>query len=82
MQWWDNLWLNEGFATFIGTMAVDHLFPEWVVWTQFVKDDWAGALSLDGKISTYRLIISQQIRGSRVYLLTPLVLVCVPSRWR
>eukprot|EP01045_Picozoa_sp_COSAG04_P040325 COSAG04_NODE_11728_length_692_cov_0.908938_2_plen_168_part_00 len=43
MQWWDNLWLNEGFATFIGTMAVDHLFPDWVVWTQFVKDDWAGS---------------------------------------
>ena len=49
MQWWDNVRLNEGFATLIGTMAVDHLFPEWVVWTQFVKDDWAGALSLDGK---------------------------------
>lgn len=29
MQWWSNLWLNEGFATFAGAQAVDHLFPEW-----------------------------------------------------
>ena len=45
--------MNEGFATFIGTMAVDHLFPDWVVWTQFVKDDWAGALQLDGMASSH-----------------------------
>jgi aminopeptidase N len=34
MAWWDNLWLNEGFATFVGTMAVHHLFPEWDMFTQ------------------------------------------------
>jgi len=36
MAWWDNLWLNEGFATFVGTMAVHHLFPEWDMFTQVV----------------------------------------------
>ena len=29
MQWWDNLWLNEGFATWMEYKAVDHLHPEW-----------------------------------------------------
>jgi aminopeptidase N len=53
MQWWDNLWLNEGFATFVGTMAVDKLFPEWDIWTQFVKDDWANALDLDSMRSSH-----------------------------
>ena len=27
MQWWDDLWLNESFATWVGTKAVDWLFP-------------------------------------------------------
>jgi aminopeptidase 2 len=31
MDWWAELWLNEGFATWVGWLAVDHLFPEWKV---------------------------------------------------
>lgn len=27
--WWDNLWLNEGFATWMETKATDHFHPEW-----------------------------------------------------
>ncbi|KAK5002045.1 hypothetical protein LTR39_006790 [Cryomyces antarcticus] len=27
MQWWSELWLNEGFATWVGWYAVDHLYP-------------------------------------------------------
>ncbi|XP_016663890.1 aminopeptidase N-like isoform X2 [Acyrthosiphon pisum] len=29
MKWWTGLWLNEGFAEYVGIRAVDFMFPEW-----------------------------------------------------
>lgn len=29
MKWWDDLWLNEGFATYMEHVAVDSVFPQW-----------------------------------------------------
>ena len=48
MEWWDDLWLNESFASWMGDKAVDHLYPEWEMWTQFVSMDTNSALALDG----------------------------------
>ena len=48
MEWWNDLWLNESFASWMGTKAVDHLFPEWDMWTQFVVHDLNSGLGLDG----------------------------------
>lgn len=28
-QWWTDLWLNEGFATYVASLGVAHLHPEW-----------------------------------------------------
>jgi puromycin-sensitive aminopeptidase len=36
MAWWDDLWLNESFATFIGYKVVADLMPEWGMWRDFV----------------------------------------------
>jgi aminopeptidase N len=47
MDWWSELWLNEGFATWVGWLAVHHLYPEWNVWGQFVSESLQTAFQLD-----------------------------------
>ncbi len=53
MAWWNDLWLNEGFASWIEYKAVDHHFPEWEMWTQFISADVAPAMGLDGLRNTH-----------------------------
>ena len=53
MEWWTHLWLNEGFASFIEYLAVDKIFPEWDIWTQFATDDLGRALRLDALATTH-----------------------------
>ncbi|HEX6416706.1 MAG TPA: M1 family aminopeptidase, partial [Candidatus Saccharimonadales bacterium] len=51
MKWWNNLWLNESFATLMEYIAVDALHPEWNVWLDFSTMESIMALrrdSLDG----------------------------------
>ncbi|KAG7193103.1 Aminopeptidase 2 mitochondrial [Scheffersomyces spartinae] len=47
MDFWDGLWLNEGFATWMSWFACDSLYPEWKVWESYVSDSLQQALSLD-----------------------------------
>lgn len=53
MRWWTDLWLNEGFASWMEYLAIDHLFPEWEVWTQFAVDEQQQALKLDALEHTH-----------------------------
>ena len=53
MGWWDGLWLNEGFATWMENYATAHLFPDWKMWDQFVYSDVNYALQLDSLLSSH-----------------------------
>uniref|UniRef100_A0A8C6LZL3 Puromycin-sensitive aminopeptidase n=1 Tax=Nothobranchius furzeri TaxID=105023 RepID=A0A8C6LZL3_NOTFU len=53
MEWWTHLWLNEGFASWIEYLCVDHCFPEYDIWTQFVSADYTRALDLDALDSSH-----------------------------
>ena len=47
MKWWNDLWLNESFATFMATKIVNKFYPEWDLWDQFLGDAMLEAMSLD-----------------------------------
>ena len=53
MDFWDGLWLNEGFATWMSWYSCNHFYPEWKVWQTYVTDNLAGALSLDSLRSSH-----------------------------
>ncbi|XP_064472131.1 glutamyl aminopeptidase-like isoform X2 [Ornithodoros turicata] len=47
MEWWDDLWLNEGFATFLENVALDHIGKEWEAMATFPCTTTQPALDLD-----------------------------------
>jgi tricorn protease interacting factor F2/3 len=46
MKWWDDLWLNESFATYMAYKAVDNFFPEWRMLESFIYEKPLGPDSL------------------------------------
>lgn len=51
MKWWNNLWLNESFATIMEYLAPSELYPDWNLWFDFSTSEGVMALrrdSIDG----------------------------------
>jgi len=57
MQWWDNLWLNEGFATWMASKAMMKLHPDW----RYSADN---AVSLDGTLDLDAQATTHAIRAT------------------
>lgn len=47
LKWWDDLWLNESFATIMEYSATDAIYPEFNIWTDFFTSDCVAALERD-----------------------------------
>ncbi len=60
MEWWDNLWLNESFASWMACKAMDYLYPEWNMWTQFVSQHVNTGMGLDGLRNSHPIEVPVQ----------------------
>ena len=66
-EWWTHLWLNEGFASWIEYLCVDHCFPDYDIWTQSASSDFTRALELDALNNSHPIEVS----ASLLYLSLP-----------
>lgn len=55
MDWWDDLWLNEGFASWMEIKATDHFHPEWKLWLR-AQDDKQEAMAIDARAGTHPIV--------------------------
>jgi len=53
MKWWDDIWLNESFATFMSYKVLDSKHPEWEIIGDMVTDQTGGAMQGDSLRNTH-----------------------------
>jgi aminopeptidase N len=61
MDWWDDLWLNEGFASWMEGKVSQDLHPEWHSVAQGIARGKQGAITVDARASSHPII--QRMRG-------------------
>ena len=54
-NYWEDIWLNEGFATYMLYEAIDAIKPEWNVFDRFVLDKYHEVLSIDAMRNSHSI---------------------------
>ncbi|KNC53411.1 aminopeptidase [Thecamonas trahens ATCC 50062] len=57
MEWFNDLWLNEGFASYVQYVGMNAAFPAWKVWDVFPRDETLGAMLEDASPHTHPLAV-------------------------
>lgn len=56
MAWWDELWLNEGFASYIEYKGCEAAEPSWGMLDQFLIEDLHSVLTLDATLASHPIV--------------------------
>ncbi|KAM4602441.1 aminopeptidase Ey-like [Polymixia lowei] len=55
MRWWNDLWLNEGFATYVSYLGADSAEPDWKIKDLIVLNEVHGVMAVDALASSHPL---------------------------
>jgi len=58
VSWWDDLWLNEGFASYMEYKGTNAAEPTWDIETQILTDDVQVVMALDAKLSSHPIVVT------------------------